>query len=101
MIGFSDELSSSIGINVKDIYSNFQVSIIGANACYVQNYVKINSYNKEKVVLKVKGNELAIEGVNLTIQELEKNNILLVGKINKTYLVKEFKGADNEKENQK
>ena len=41
------------------------------------------------VTLSVKKNELIIEGENLKIKELDKGNIVLVGKIYKIYLSKE------------
>ncbi len=91
MFGFLDELSKSIKSDLKDVYSSYKILNVGGCACYVQNYIKIISYTKNKVEIKVKNNTIVIEGIDLIIQELEKNNILLVGKINKTYLLKEMK----------
>lgn len=81
MINFVDEFAKFVDLPISEIVSKYKYINIGGELVCVQNYTKIISYSVEKVVLKAKRTILNIEGENLLIRELEKNNIVIVGKI--------------------
>ncbi len=86
MINFIDEFSQFIDLPLSEVLSSYRyINIAGRLVC-VQNYTKIISYSTEKIVLKAKKSILNIEGESLMIKELEKNNIIVTGKILNTYV---------------
>jgi sporulation protein YqfC len=92
---FLDELYKITGLPFPETFNDYKLVNVAGKTIYVQNYLKLISYNKEKIVLKVKNNELNIDGKNLTISELSNKNILVKGYIFKSYLTKET--INNEK----
>lgn len=48
---------------------------------YVEGFKSLLSLDSEKIILKLKDNELSISGEDLKIQELGSNSIYIVGKI--------------------
>lgn len=89
------EISNLINVDVKVLLGQHKITIIGTEFISVQNYLKLLQYSKEKVVLRVKNNELNIEGVNLNILELGNKELAIAGAVNKIYLAKEIKNAEN------
>ena len=86
MIGYINEISDGILKDAKELKIVWNGSII-----WITNYIKILEFGKEKISLKVKNNILNIEGINIDILMLEKNEITLSGKFNSVYLEKQFK----------
>lgn len=86
MIGYINELSDGIINDVKD----FKI-VLNGNYLWITNYIKILEFGKEKVSLKIKNNTLVIEGVDINIKMLEKNEIIFTGKFNSIYLEKQHK----------
>jgi len=86
MIGYINEISDGIIKDAKELKIVWNGSII-----WITNYIKILEFGKEKISLKVKNNILNIEGINIDILMLEKNEITLSGKFNSVYLEKQFK----------
>jgi len=67
----------------KEINNDFKVVQIGRSVIYISNYKKIIDYSDNKIVLKIKGNTLEIEGCSLQISQMNKNEIIIKGVINK------------------
>lgn len=87
-MGIVEELSKYLTIPFDEVL-NYKYTVIGGNLVNVTGYKKILQYSSKSVTLSVKDNQLCIEGKNITIKELDKGNIILSGKINRVYLVKE------------
>lgn len=85
MINFINEFAKFIDLPFEEVLSDYKYLNVGGKLVCVQNYTKIISYSTEKIVLKVKRSILNIEGENLTIKELEKNNLIVSGKISNIY----------------
>lgn len=77
---------------IKDI-SNFKM-VLYDNAMWITHYIKILMCTSECVRLKVKNNILTIEGVNISIVLLEKNELILNGKFNNIFLEKPYKAEE-------
>ena len=88
-MGLVEELSKYLTIPFDEVL-NYKYTVIGGNVVNVTGYKKILQYSKDSVTLSVKDNQLCIEGKNITIKELDNGNMILNGKINKVYLVKEY-----------
>ncbi len=86
---FLDEISKLTGLPINETFSEYKLINIGGKVLYVQNYLKLLVYNKNQIVLKIKSNEINVEGESLKILELESNSILIKGNIFKVYLSKE------------
>ncbi len=86
MINFLDEFSKMIDLPMNEVIGNYAYFNMGGKLLYVQNYLKIISYSKERMVLKTKKDIINIEGVNLLIKELEKKNLVVSGKITNVFL---------------
>lgn len=99
MLGFLDELSNVTGLPFDEAYKDYKIVNLGGKAIYIQNYLKLLSYHKHEICLKIKNNEIIISGTNLIIKELGDKNLIITGNINSTYLRKEF--LNNEKEENK
>lgn len=70
---------------IKDIRSyifelNFKI-LIENNKIYISNYKKINSFDDNKIVIIHEKGLLTIEGTNLRITKLLKDELLINGKI--------------------
>jgi len=83
---FLDELSRITDLPLSETLKEYKVVNIAGKAIHVQNYVKLLHYSKEKIVLKIKKNELEIIGDALKIVELGPTDILCKGKIYETKL---------------
>ncbi len=88
MSSIVDELSKYFSVPFNEVL-DYKYTVINNSVVNVTGYKKIINYSTEMVTLSVKKNELIIEGENLKIKELDKGNIVLVGKIYKIYLSKE------------
>lgn len=86
---FISELSEKTGLPFNEIKGDFRLIYVGGKFVQVINYLKILTYNSNLLLLKIMDNQLVVEGTNLIIEELNKREILLKGKINKIYLNKE------------
>lgn len=94
---FLDELSKITGLPISETFKDYKIINVGGKVIYIQNYLKLLTYNQEEIVLKIKNNELIIEGKDLKIAELGEKNILIKGQINKSYLAKEEKTNETNK----
>lgn len=83
------EMTKYMGIPFDEVL-DFKYSVISNSVVNVTGYKKLISYSTDIVSLGVKNNELCIEGHDLKIKELDKSNIVITGKVNKVYLLKEI-----------
>ena len=56
------------------------------NSIWITNFIKIIDYAGELIKFKIKNNILVVEGINLKIEMLDKNEIVVSGEIQKVYL---------------
>lgn len=89
-----EELTKHIDADFSTLLGEFKLTLIGLRAITVQNFIKILSYTANKVVFKIKNDEVIVEGENFKIAEMGVKDVILTGKINKIYSVK---GLNNEK----
>lgn len=83
---FVDEVAKVVGLPLNEIQNDYKITNVGGKVIRVSGYAKIILYTKEKLVLKVKGDTLTIEGKNMIISEMEGKEIEITGVIQKTYL---------------
>lgn len=91
MLRFFGEISKLTGLPFNEVTTDFKVIFLGGGGVFVSNYIKILVYNTEQLSLKVKNNVLNIDGKNLNIKRLSKNEIIVKGSVNKIYLSREYK----------
>lgn len=83
------ELLNHVDCDLSTLLGEFKIELIGTRAISAQNFIKILNYSNEKIVLKIKNNEVNIEGKDFRIAEMGAKDIVVVGKINKIYMLKE------------
>lgn len=88
MSSIIEELSKYLSVPFNEVL-DYKYTVINNNIINITGYKKIINYSTELVTLSIKKNELVIDGKDLKIKELDKGNLVLVGKINKIYLSKE------------
>ncbi|MBQ4558109.1 MAG: YabP/YqfC family sporulation protein [Clostridia bacterium] len=91
MLSYLDELVDVAKLPLAELKSATTISLVNSQILLVNNYIKILTYSDTYVALKIKNNELIIEGSNIQIKELNKHDILLQGYFNKLYFAKEVK----------
>ena len=91
MINFINELAETANLPINEVKNSTTFSVIDGKVLVVNNYKKILTYSKDFISLKIKDNELNIEGNQIRIKELNKSDISFVGNINKIYFAKEVK----------
>ena len=94
MHGFNEEYSNLLKLPFNEVFADFKIIFLGGKVIEVLNYIKILTYSKDLIILKVKNNEVAIEGKDLQIKEMCKKDIIVVGLISKVYLLKEVKNHE-------
>lgn len=94
MHGFNEEYSSLLKMPINEVFADFKIIYTGGKVVEILNYVKIMKYTKEILVLKVRNNEVAIEGKNLQIKEMCKKDIIVIGLISKVYLLREVRNDE-------
>lgn len=86
MIGYCNEYLKILKLPLNEIINEYKIIQIGSRLVEVINFIKILSYGTEMITLKVKDNEINIEGSNLEIKELDRKDIIIAGNINKIFL---------------
>ena len=81
MDNYINEIANLLKLPYSEISNEFKIMQIGCSVIYVTNFVKILNYSDSLIVLKVKKDLIEIRGVNLKIKMLNKNEILVNGKI--------------------
>jgi len=83
MFGYVDNFSDGI---IND-FGQFKI-VWNNNLIWITNYIKIEKYEKDKIIFKIKNNKLIIEGADIFIKMLNKKEIVLSGKFNVVFLEK-------------
>jgi len=81
MDNYLNEICDICKLPFNEIINDYKVTQIGNKAIVVYNFIKILDYSDEKISLKVKGDIFTIIGVNLYISQINKNEIIIKGKI--------------------
>lgn len=84
-----EEFSNAIGLPIGQTFKEYQYINVGGKFLCVQNYLKLLVYQPDKIVLKVRNNELIVDGKNLVISELEENTVIIKGEIRQISTAKE------------
>ena len=91
MVNYLNEILDTAKLEPLDINTMISYCCVGGKVIVVNNYIKIISYSPVAVVLKVKHDELVIEGSDIYIKELNKKDITLAGEITNVYFAREVK----------
>jgi sporulation protein YqfC len=81
MDNYISEIINICKLPFEEVSKDYKVVILGGKSIYVTNYKKIIDYSSNKVVLKIKNNTLEIAGDSLEINQINKGEILISGKI--------------------
>lgn len=91
MFNFLNEIGSFNELPLSSVITHYKYVNIGGQLLYVQGYKDVLSFETDKIVLKLKENELKIVGTDLNIKELNLNSITITGHI---FLVEEMGGKN-------
>lgn len=94
MINYLKEIIDTCKLPIDEMSSTASYTCIGAKAIVINNYLKILSYSNTHIVLKVKDDELVIEGRDITIKELSRKDICITGTIAMVYYAREVKKSE-------
>ncbi|MBP5651312.1 MAG: YabP/YqfC family sporulation protein [Clostridia bacterium] len=94
MFNYLDELYELSSCKTSDFADKFKLIMLSNNVLYISGFLKVLSYSDELVVLKVKNDEIYIEGKNMDIKSLDKGEIIIKGNVVKIYM---SKGENSEK----
>lgn len=81
MENFISELTEVCKLPFLETFKDFKVIQLGTKGIYVSNFQKLIDYSVNKIVLKVPTNTLEISGNNLKINQMNKREIVVAGKI--------------------
>lgn len=81
MINYIREIVGVCKLPFDEIIKEYKIIQLGSRIIYISNFIKIIDYSDERLVLKVKNGLLEIKANNLKIQQLNKGEIVLKGKI--------------------
>lgn len=81
MGAFLETIAASTGLPFETIMSSFKIIMLSVKSIYVEGTVKISSYSKEEISIKVKGGFVIISGEDLKIKEYNKNDVYISGNI--------------------
>lgn len=74
-----NEIFSSLDLdNITDLYRYYN---LGGKIVYIENFVRVNTFSKTEIVLKLKKGMIKILGENLVIEELNKSSLIVKGSI--------------------
>lgn len=76
------ELLEYIDSDISVLAGEFKCTIVGNRAIFLQNFKKIITYNTEKISFKLSKNYFYVEGNNLSIKEMGKNEVIITGCFN-------------------
>ena len=68
MINFINELAETANLPINEVKNSTTFSVIDGKVLVVNNYKKILTYSKDFISLKIKDNELNIEGNQIRIK---------------------------------
>ena len=86
MFAYLDELYEIAGCKNTDTLDKYKLFMLSNNVLYVADFAKILSLSESLIVLKIKGDQLNIEGSSLVVKNLDTSEIIITGKILSIYL---------------
>ncbi len=98
MISYINEILDTAKLPLDEIKDTVTISLVGGKALVINNYIKILSYSTSHIVLKIKNDELIIDGKDIMIKQLDKKDLCLVGQIAQVGFAKEVKEYEKDKE---
>lgn len=87
MYNILKELCEIAGVKYEEINTEPKIYWY-KNMLVLNEFRKILSYNKENIVVSTKNNRLNIEGEDMMIKQLCKEELIISGKIGKVYFEK-------------
>ncbi len=84
-----NEIKKHVDEDMLTLFNEFKLNLIGTKVVCVQNFIKILNFSNEKIVFKIKNNEVIIEGKDFNIAEMGTKDVVITGNINKIYTSKE------------
>ncbi len=77
-MGILNEVVDNLNLELSNNYKYYN---FGGKVVYIENFVRILTFNKEEIILKLKKGMFKVLGINLIIEELNKNSLLIKGEI--------------------
>lgn len=69
------------GIDLTLLKNEYRYYNLGGKAVYIENFVRINTFCKEEVILKLKKGMIKVSGADLFLEELKEDCVLIKGTI--------------------
>ena len=88
MFGYLEELYELAGCKSSDLTDKYKILVLGGVVAYISNYKRILSYNADLIVVKVKDNEINVQGSKLRIVSLDGGELIIKGNINSVFMSK-------------
>lgn len=67
------------GLDIVITNNDYRYYNLGGKAVYIENFVRINTFSQEKIILKLKKGMIKVVGKELVIEELNKGSLLIKG----------------------
>lgn len=80
-MSFMGEIAAALGLDKSSIANGYQIVNYNGNAVYAEGFKRVLSIGVEEVVLGLKAGRIRIAGQNLSVKELEKDSLIVCGKI--------------------
>ena len=81
MNSFIDSICSMIGLDFDLLFGAFKVINFSNKAIYVEGPFSLMSVKEDEIKLKLKKGVLEIAGKNLSIKDMQKNALAIIGNI--------------------
>lgn len=83
-MSFFNEIANAIGDSVKSA-GNYNIINYNGDSVYIEGIRRIVSIADDKIVLSVKSGRLTVEGESLYVFDVEKECLIIKGRIRATY----------------
>ncbi len=78
-MGLVNEIFNSLDLSITS--NEYRYYNLGGKAVYIENFIKIITFSKEEIILKLKKGMFKVTGFELKIVELNKGSMLISGSI--------------------
>lgn len=86
MSSFITDISKMVDMNLGLLLKQTKITILGKSIIMIEGLDRIKEYTDERIKLSRGKSSVLVEGENLKIRTLSKNDIIIEGKINKISL---------------
>ena len=66
-------------LDIGNLIDDYRYYNLGGKAVYIENFVRVNTFLPDEIVLKLKRGFIKVVGKDLIIEELNKESILVKG----------------------